>query len=317
MQSKLLLRKVSNVLQTAFFLVLMTLLFIAVGYFISGTIGIVSALIVAVILFTITPRVSPQFVLKMYRAIPLRHPDAPGLYRIIEELSSRADLQAPPVLYYIPHSMTNAFSLGSKTNSAIALTDGLLRQLNADELSAVFAHEISHIRHGDLAIMNLADTLSRFIDIFSSLGIFLLLLYFPLYFMMGVIIPLPIIIILMSAPTFSTLLQLALSRTREYDADLGAVELTHDPLSLASALRKVEYHPIRFFDFLPVLKRRDALPSILRSHPVTQKRIDRLLQLAQNYTPRNIMTSDFFILNPDFEKPVPKKNFFTRLFIGD
>ncbi len=309
MKTKFLLRKMSNVLQTAFFLVLMTLLFIAVGYFISGTIGIVWALLIAIIFFIITPRISPKFVLRMYRAIPLRHHDARGLYRIIEELSSRAELQSPPVLYYIPNASTNAFSVGNKTNSAIAITGGLLRRLNADEITAVIAHEISHIRHGDLAIMNLADTLSRLTDIFSSLAIFLLLLYFPLYYVTGVFIPFPMIVILMSAPTISTLLQLALSRTREYDADLGAVELTHDPLSLASALQKIEFYPLRIFDFLPLPRQGAPTPSIFRTHPITQKRVDRLIQLAEKYLPRRIEVSDAFI-SDGFSAPPQSQRFF-------
>ncbi|HGJ65373.1 TPA: cytochrome C oxidase subunit II [bacterium] len=92
----------------------------------------------------------------------------------------------------------------------------------------------------------------------------------------------------MCAPTCSVLLQLALSRTREYNADLGAVELTGDPISLATALKKINHNPVRLFDLLPIPKRRESLPSMLRTHPVTQKRIDRLLQLAESYTPKEI-----------------------------
>lgn len=311
MHKKFFWHKLDNLVQTTLFIFLMLSLFIAVGYFISGTLGVVWALFLGLILFILTPRVSPLFVLRMYKAIPLRHYDAPGLYRIIEEISSRAALQPPPVLYYIPNKMNNAFSVGSKTNSAIVLTDGLLRRLNADEIAAVIAHEISHIRHGDLKIMNLADTISRFTDIFSSIGILLLLLYFPLYLAMGILIPLPAIFLLMCAPTCSVILQLALSRSREYDADLGAVELTHDPLSLASALQKIEYYPTRAIDFLPLPRQSAPVPSILRTHPVTQKRIDKLIQLAEKYSPHRIQTVDAFISN-DFSVPSQRQVLFPR-----
>lgn len=287
--------KIINIFQTVFVLMLMIVLFVAVGYFISGSFGILWAIILGGILLIISPRVSPQFVLKMYRAIPLRYDDAPGLYRISNELAARAGLISFPVLYYIPNNLTNAFSLGRKTNFAIALTSGLLHRLNGDEIAAVLAHEISHIRHGDLRIMNLADALSRFTDIFSSIGIMLLLLYFPLYLAMGILLPLPAILLLMCAPTCSVLLQLALSRSREFDADLGAVELTGDPLSLASALQKIERYPLRIVDFLPIPRQSAPIPSILRTHPVTQKRIDRLIHLAKDYTPRKITVSDAFI----------------------
>ncbi|MCX7677919.1 MAG: zinc metalloprotease HtpX [Spirochaetes bacterium] len=305
--------KIINVIQTAIILFLMLSLFIAVGYFISGSVGMLWALFFGLVVFLLTPRVSPQFVLRMYRAIPLHFYDAPGLHRITHELAARAGIHPPPKLFYIPSAMTNAFSVGSKHNSAIAFTDGLLRRLNSDEIVAVIAHEISHIHHGDLKIMNLADTLSRFTDVFSSIGIFLLLLYFPLSLMMGIFIPLPIILLLMCAPTCSALLQLALSRAREYDADLGAVELTHDPLSLASALQKLEYYPLRFYDFLPLPKRRDPVPSILRTHPVTQKRIDKLLQLATSYKPKKILISEYF-LHPDFGEIGKKPRMFPRIF---
>jgi heat shock protein HtpX len=280
--------KIINIIQTIFVLGIMAALFISVGYFIGGTVGIVWALIAGFVLVIITPRMSPSLVLRMYRAIPLNYHDAPALYRISNELSHRAGIAPLPILFYIPSNQTNAFSVGRKHNSAVALTDGLLRRLNGNEITAVLAHEISHISHGDLRIMNLADALSRFTDLFSTVGIFLLLLYFPLYLMMGIVLPLPAILLLMCAPTCSVLLQLALSRTREYNADLGAVELTGDPISLATALKKINHYPVRLFDFLPIPRPRESLPSMLRTHPLTQKRIDRLLRLAETYTPNMI-----------------------------
>lgn len=303
--------KLRNVFQTVIILLVMFSLFIAVGFFLSGTVGMLWALFFGLMMWIISPRISPQVVLRMYGAIPLHPSHAPGLYSITRELAERAQIM-PPRLYYIPTAHTNAFSVGTMRNSAIAISDGLLRRLNAREITVVLAHEISHIRHGDLKIMNLADAISKFTDVFSSIGIFLLLLYIPLSMMMDVIIPLSIILLLMCAPTCSALLQLALSRSREYDADLGAVELTGDPLSLASALKKLEYYPIRIFDFLPFPKRRDAVPSILRTHPVTQKRIDRLIELAQIYTPKRIALSDSF-LHFDFVQPIQKRSIFSRI----
>jgi len=276
----LMLRKAGNFAQTALIFLLMGGLLAAIGGMIAGGIGALWALVLGITLIFVSPKVSPRLVLRMYRARPLAVVEARGLYAIVRELAKRSGLPHPPVLYYIPSRMMNAFSVGTADNSAIAVTDGLARNLDWNELSGVLAHEISHIRHGDLRIMNLADSLTRFTNAFSTLGLVVLLFYLPLYLLAGILIPLPALLLLLAAPTISVLLQLALSRTREFDADLGAVSLTGDPASLASALGKLERYPLRIWDILFMPGRRVPAPSVLRTHPLTEKRIVRLMELA-------------------------------------
>ncbi|HNR88577.1 MAG TPA: zinc metalloprotease HtpX [Spirochaetota bacterium] len=280
-------RKVRNALQTALLFALMAALLGAIGYIMSGPFGLVVALVFALAIMAMSPAVSPRMVLKMYRARALSEYEAPYLYRVIEELARRADLPAAPVLYYVPSSIMNAFSVGDRTNAGIALTDGLIRALNPRELAGVLAHELSHVRHGDLWIMNLADSLSRFTNVFSTVGIFVLVVSLPLYLAAGVMVPLPALAVLMGAPTLAVLLQLALSRTREFEADLGAVALTGDPRGLASALGKIERYPMRLWDMILMPGRKVPGPSALRTHPETEKRIARLLELAEE-TQRHI-----------------------------
>lgn len=275
-------RKIRNVLQTAMLFALMLGLLGAIGYIVGGTFGLTIALVFAIVIVFISPGVSPRLVLRMYRARPLSEYEAPFLYRVVYELARRADLATAPVLYYVPSSIMNAFSVGSRRNAGIAVTDGLVRALDGRELAGVLAHELSHVIHGDLWIMNLADTLSRFINAFSTIGIFTLVISLPLYFAAGVMVPLPALAILMGAPTLSVLMQLALSRTREYEADLGAVALTGDPRGLASALGKIERYPLRIWDIIFTPGRRVPGPSVLRTHPVTDKRIKRLLERAES-----------------------------------
>lgn len=230
-------------------------------------------------LLTLAPEVSPRMVMRIYQARPIRHDEAPELHQLNLELAERAGLPAPPELYYLPTRVVNAFSVGGDAG-AIALTDGLLRRLNMRELAGVMAHECAHIANRDLWVMGLADMVGRLTHGLSLLGLFLLILYLPLWVLGVADISWLAVLLLIAAPWIARLLQLALSRTREFQADLRAVELTGDPEGLASALSQFE----------PVLSwpdrwlRPDQVviePSWLRTHPETRERIDRLLALRR------------------------------------
>ncbi len=291
-RKKILLRKTQNLLQTLVLISLMASLLGVIGYLIAGRTGALWSVVLGILLLFITPRVSPGLVLRMYYARPLAIHEAPGIYALVHELSKRAELERPPIIYYIPSSVMNAFSVGNRDQSAIALTDGLLRTLNRDELTGVLAHEMAHVVNGDLRIMNLADVISRFTSAFSTIGLILLILYIPFYILAGLTIPLPAVLILLAAPTASLVLQLALSRTREFEADLAAVSLTGDPRGLASALARIELHPRRLWDILLMPGRKVPDPSMLRSHPQTEKRIARLLELAGREEARLCLEGD-------------------------
>ncbi|MFT7758878.1 UNVERIFIED_CONTAM: zinc metalloprotease HtpX, partial [Salmonella enterica subsp. enterica serovar Enteritidis] len=165
-------------------------------------------------------------------------------------------------------------------NSVVAATDQLIRVLPARELTGVLAHELSHIRNEDLKVMALADTVSRFTSLMSTIGMVSLL--FNITFLASgahAQVPWLGVLVLLVAPTIGGLLQMALSRTREFDADLGASLLTGDPDGLAQALPKLEKAQGRLWEHLLLPGGRIPDPSILRTHPLTETRVARLKAL--------------------------------------
>jgi heat shock protein HtpX len=177
----------------------------------------------------------------------------------------------------------NAFAAGTPEKAVIALTEGLRRRLNLTELAGVIAHEISHVRNNDLAIMMTADVLTRCMQWLAYLAVILAVLNIPAFLLGEAEVPLIGLVLLYLAPTAGSLIQLALSRTREYDADLEAASLTGDPRGLISALQKLDRYQGRFWEDLrlPVPGRRVPQPSLLRSHPRTEERIKRLEALME------------------------------------
>jgi heat shock protein HtpX len=226
------------------------------------------------------PRISPQIVMRMYRARPFGPAEFPAGHDLLARLAARAGLPRAPRLYYVPSAALNAFTLGGKADAVVSVTDGLLRTLTLRELAGVLAHEISHIRNNDLWVMSLADSISRLTSFFSFAGVMLLFLSVPMMLLQGSLAPLVVSLILIVAPTFASLLQLALSRAREFDADLEAAGLTGDPEGLASALRKLEQHQAGLWERVFLPGRRIPDPSLFRSHPSTEERVARLLSLA-------------------------------------
>lgn len=225
------------------------------------------------------PGVSPRLVLGLYRARRLGPDDFPEGFAVLRRLAARAGLPHVPALYYVPSATINAFTLGSRRDAAIAVTDGMLRALTLRELAGVLAHEISHVRNNDLWIMNLADSISRLTGLMAFAGVLIGIFALPLWLVGAAPFPLPLILVLMLAPTAGSLLQLALSRAREYDADLDAAGLTGDPVGLASALEKLERLQMGPWERILFPGRRMPDPSLLRTHPSTDERIRRLLAL--------------------------------------
>ncbi len=279
-EGKIFIRKLVNVFQSLLILGTMAALFAVIGLLVAGKLGLLVAIGLGTMIFLMSPRLSPAMVLRSYGARRLLAEEAPGLYRILGLIAERAGLPIIPDLYYVPSSIMNAFTVGRKDRAAIVLTDGLLRSMSREEMMGILAHEVSHIEHNDLWVMGLADAISRFTNIFSTVGFILLALYFPLMLLSGAAIPLWVIGVIFLAPYATVLLQLALSRTREYDADLNAVRLTGNPRGLAAALDKLEGYPIRLWDLIFMPGRRVPGPSVLRTHPHTRKRIVKLLELA-------------------------------------
>jgi heat shock protein HtpX len=250
-----------------------------------GTAGILYAIIFGGVSMWAVRRISPQIVLKMYKARAVSPAEFPAGADLVTELSRRAGLPAVPKLFVVPSKLMNAFAVGRRDDSAIAITDALVRNLTTRELAGVLAHEISHIAHGDVRVMAFADMVARFTSIMSTVGILSLVINLGSFFGGGgKQVPWLAVAVLMAAPTVGGLLQMALSRACEFDADLGAAMLTGDPDGLASALSKLERAHGRIWEsiFLPAGRIPD--PSVLRTHPLTDRRIARLnaLKTASN-----------------------------------
>lgn len=271
--------RLSNVAQSLLLLAAMAALLSALGAVLLGDAGIAVALGVVVALIVFGAGVSPAVILRMYGARALGPRDAPELHAMLAALAERAGVP-PPRLYYLPSRLINAFAVGRRGDAAIAVSDALLRHLTPAEVHAVLAHEVSHIRHGDMWVMALADLFSRVTGTLSTVGQILLLVNLPLLLFSEYTVSWVAIALLLFAPLLSALLQLALSRAREYDADLGAAELTGDPRALASALARMERYQGRVLEQLLMPGRRVPEPSILRTHPPTERRVERLLSLA-------------------------------------
>ena len=272
--------RIANALQSVLLLGGMVALLAVIADIVAGPDAIVWTLIGGAAILLLGPRLSPRLILGLYGAREVSARAAPDLHALIAELSRRARLPRPPRLFHVPSSMLNAFTLGHRDDAAIAVTDGLLRRLNGRELAGVLAHEIAHVRHNDMWIMGLADSISRMTRTLSMLGTFLLFLNLPLLLLGYYHVPWLAVAILVASPTASALLQLALSRRREFTADLGAVELTGDPLGLAAALEKLERYQGRMWEQILMPDRRLPEPSLLRTHPPTEERIRRLMELA-------------------------------------
>jgi heat shock protein HtpX len=268
-------RRLSNALQTAILLGAMALLAGYLGWALLGADGVLAAAVFAVFVLAFAPQVSPRMLLRFSGATELHPEQAPGLYRLLQALAQRAGLARVPRLFYLPTRVLNAFAVGRRDDAAITVTDGLLRRLEGREIAGVLAHELAHVRANDVWVMTLADLVGRITGTLSFFGLALLFVWLPLAMFSGGSLPLLPILVMIFAPTLSAMLQLALSRTREYDADLAAAELTGDPRGLASALNTLEKLQGGWMERLFLAR----VPSWLRSHPQTDQRIQRLLAL--------------------------------------
>jgi len=239
--------------------------------------GMVAGLLLA-------PDLSRRMILSAYQAQRLTGRDAPGLVGALAELARRAGLPRAPALYRVPSSLPNAFAMGTPEDSSICVTDGLLELLDGRELAGVLAHEVGHIANRDLWIMGVADVMSRLVSLASWVGQFLLLLNLPLLMAGLVHVPWSVVALLIFAPTLMALVQLGLSRTREYDADRAAADLTGDPEGLIRALGKLDRLTGRFWEEILLPGRRIPDPSLLRTHPPTESRVRRLRELAASRT---------------------------------
>jgi len=280
--SALLQHKTRNALQSLLMIGAMGGLCGWLAWFLGGMPLALYSAVLILFLYRLNPVASPELAMRLFNARPLTEQESPALSQLVAELARRAGLANPPKLFYMPSDVMNAFSTGTRRHAAIALSDGLLRRLEWHELTGVLAHEMMHIVHQDIRLMAFADLTSRLTGFLSLAGQILLLINLPLLVLGQATIPWPPILMLLAAPTVSTLVQLALSRSREYEADLGAVELTDDPVGLAAALSKLESPRQGLLERIFHPGPRIPDPSMLRTHPPTQERVRRLLEIARD-----------------------------------
>ena len=274
-----------NRIQSGILIFAMVCVLALIGFLMGGPIGASIAIGLCLLVVLFGPGVSPQIVLKMYKAQPIPRQSSPQLYDLFQELVRRAELSSVPTLYYIPSRSLNAFATGNQSNAAVAITDGLLRILDGREVAGVLAHEVSHIRHRDMRVLGVADTVSRIIATLSQIGQMMLFLAVPMALASGGFMLLIAALLLIFSPMISNVLQLALSRSREFNADLGAVSLTGDAKGLASALAKLER--VTSGTGSPWMvpgRKRPAAPAMLRTHPPTDERIRRILEAGESLT---------------------------------
>jgi heat shock protein HtpX len=260
------------------------------GWLIGGLFIAILAVGLTFLIYIINPLISPFWIAKMHRGRPLYYDEAPRLFQVLEELSQRAGLKALPKLYYLPGDGMNAFAAGTDDNAVIAISEDLIQRLNLREIASILAHEISHLRYNDIRILRSAQMITQLTHQLSFIGQLLLLFNLPMILFGGYTVSWIGIFLLIIAPSISILLQLALSRTREYRADLGAVELLGDPEPLASALAKIERYQRKYFRwmFLPTYKQRPH-EGWFQTHPATAKRIQKLLEINdRRYNANNL-----------------------------
>jgi heat shock protein HtpX len=279
-----------NTLKTAFFLTLLTLLLIFIGRILGGNSGMVIALIFAAILNLGSYWFSDKIVLGIYKAQKIEEGDNPGLYRIIRRIASQANLPMPKV-YIIPTDSPNAFATGrNPEHSAVAVTSGILRILSEEELEGVISHEMSHIKNRDILISSIVATVAGAISMLAQMA------QFAAIFGGGRDEEnrgggLGLLFMAIIAPIAALLIQLAISRSREYQADESGAKISHKPLALAGALKKLSYasqripmqaNPSTAHLFIVNPLTGKGLASLFSTHPPLEERISRLEGLANS-----------------------------------
>ena len=277
-----------NLMKTAMLMAAITALFMAVGQALGGQQGMVLALVVALGMNFFSYWFSDKMVLKMYNAREVDETTAPGFYRMVRELAQRANLPMPRV-YIIDEQAPNAFATGrNPQHAAVAATTGIIRVLSERELRGVMAHELAHVKHRDILISTISATMAGAISMLANFAM-----------MFGSrdsegrpTNPIASIAIMILAPLAASLIQMAISRAREFEADRGGAEISGDPRALASALDKIhryargipleatERHPETAQMMIVNPLSGGGLRGLFSTHPATEERVERLLALA-------------------------------------
>jgi heat shock protein HtpX len=280
----------SNWLKTTVLMAAIMALFALVGGMIGGRSGMLLALLFGGAANLYAYWNSDQMVLRMYNAQEVDMQSAPEFYRMVAELAGRAGLPMPRV-YVIHEDQPNAFATGrNPENAAVAATSGIMRMLDYRELRGVMAHELAHVKHRDTLTSTITASIAGAISALASFAMFF-----------GgrdedgrPVNPLAGILMAILAPIAASLIQMAISRAREFEADRGGAEISGDPLALASALQKIEYYAQGYsfaaaeahpetaqMMIINPLSGGGSLGDLFRTHPHTEERIARLNRIAR------------------------------------
>ena len=284
-----------NTLKTAFLLTALTLLLVLAGDYFGGRNGMVLAFVFAAAMNFFSYFYSDKLALKMYSAQPVTREELPRVYQVVERMTQRIGLPMPKI-YVIPSESPNAFATGrNPQHASVAVTNGILNLLNDDELEGVLAHELGHVKNRDILTSSIAATLAGAITLLARMG------YWAMLFGgggggrdrerggggVGALF------MLILAPIAAALIQLAVSRSREYEADATGAHITGNPYALASALEKLDASSKRvplgasstnahLFIVAPMISARD-LAGLFATHPPIPKRIERLIGRSSVY----------------------------------
>jgi heat shock protein HtpX len=278
----------NNWFKTTILFAAITALFMMIGALIGGREGMMMALLIGGGMNFFAYWFSDKMVLRMYNAHPVDETSSPYLYNMVRDLATRADLPMPRV-YLIDEAQPNAFATGrNPENAAVAATTGIVSLLSERELRGVMAHELAHVKHRDILTSTIAATLAGAISALANFAMF-----FggrdedgrPANAIVGIIVAI-------IAPLAAALIQMAISRAREFEADRGGAEISGDPLALASALGKIdayargipfptaEAHPATAQMMIMNPLAGGAVDSLFSTHPKTAERIARLEAMA-------------------------------------
>ena len=278
-----------NLMKTAVLMAAITALFMAIGSVMGGRSGMMIALAIAVAMNFFSYWFSDKMVLKMYNAREVDETSAPRFYAMVRELAQRADIPMPKV-YLIDEAAPNAFATGrSPEHAAVAATTGIVNVLTDRELRGVMAHELAHVKHRDILISTISATMAGAISMLANFAMF-----FGGRDSEGrPANPIAGIAVAILAPLAASLIQMAISRAREFEADRGGAEISGDPAALASALDKIhryaqgiplhaaEAHPETAQMMIMNPLSGGGLRGLFSTHPATEERVARLMAMAR------------------------------------
>jgi heat shock protein HtpX len=266
-----------NTMKTYFLMAMLTVLVVFIGQALGGQSGMVMAFLFAIVMNFGTYWFSSSIILRMYSAKEISSADNPSLYRMTEELAQRGGIPMPK-LYLIPGDQPNAFATGrNPENGAVAVTEGILRTLSADELRGVIGHELAHIKHRDILIGTVAATMAGAISMIANMAQWAMIFGGSRSNDDDRANPIAAIVMMIVAPLAAMLIQMAISRSREFLADEGGAQMAGNPLSLANALKKLQLKS----EQIPM----DATPATAHMFIVNPLSAGRFVRLFSTHPP--------------------------------